>query len=173
MAEQQEGARFDIVRLYLKDVSFESPLSPRVFSESGLSPSIDVQLQSKHQVLNRQSGHFEVELAVTVTAKAGERTMFLVEVNQAGIFQVRGFPDSRLPMALEVACPEILLPFAREVINNLVTQGGFPAMLINPVNFEAIYRDKRQGGSEQGVGPRAAGGTGPGAPKLFPEDEGG
>lgn len=170
MAEQQEGARFDIVRLYLKDVSFESPMSPRVFTESGLSPSIDVQLQSKHQVLNRQSGHYEVELAVTVTAKAAERTMFLVEVNQGGIFQIRGFADSRLPMALEVACPEILLPFARDVINNLVTQGGFPPLLINPVNFEAIYRDKREGGSREAEGPRAAASAGTGTPRLFPEE---
>lgn len=172
MAEQQANGRFDIVRVYLKDASFESPQVPRVFAESGLSPSIDVQLQSRHEVLNRDSGHYEVELAVTATARDGDRTVFLVEVKQGGIFQIQGFDSTQVPVALEVACPEILLPFAREVVNNLVTHGGFPPLLINPVNFEALRRDKERGGSGEQAGSRGAGaGSAPGGtPRLFPEE---
>jgi preprotein translocase subunit SecB len=83
-------------------------------------------------------------LSVTVTTKMGDKTGFLVEVQQAGIFQIAGIPEKDMPMALEIACPNVLLPFAREAISDLVGKGGFPQLLLAPINFELLYQQKRQ-----------------------------
>jgi preprotein translocase subunit SecB len=101
-----------------------------------------VQLNIAHSVLNPAEGLHEVVLSVTVSAKFQDKNVFLVEVQQGGLFRIKGIPEKDLSMVLEIGCPNILLPFAREAINDLVGKGGFPQLLINPVNFEVIYQQK-------------------------------
>jgi len=145
MAEQaQSQAKFGIRKIYLKDVSFESPQAPEIFIQSDLAPSIDVQIRIGHSVLNKETGFYEVVLTMTVTAKTGDRVTFLIEAQQAGVFEILGVSDQELPLALEVACPNALLPFAREAVSDFVAKGGFPQLLINPVNFEALYLQKQR-----------------------------
>lgn len=136
--------KFDVRKVYVKDLSFESPQAPDVFVQSEQSPSIDVQLTISHNKLSAETAFHEVVLSVTVTAKSNDQTIFLAEVQQAGVFQIEGVAESELPLALEIACPNMLLPFAREAISDLVGKGGFPQLLISPVNFEALYQRKRQ-----------------------------
>ena len=129
-------------KIYLKDVSFESPISPEVFTRGQVKPAIDMQLLLEHKRLEKD--FHEVVLQITATSKTGEETMFLVEVQQAGIFEIRCDDAAKLEMVKEIACANILLPFARETIADLVAKGGFPQLLINPVNFEALYQQNRQ-----------------------------
>ncbi len=143
MAEPKEQAvRFDIRKIYLKDVSFESPQAPNVFIQQEQTPAIDMQITIDHTTLSDDAGFHEVVLNATVTAKNGEQVIFLTEVQQAGVFQIQGVNEETLPLALEIACPNVLLPFAREAIADLVAKGGFPQLLVNPVNFEALYHRK-------------------------------
>lgn len=143
MAEniQQPGVVFSVEKIYIKDVSYESPNVPHIFTEMQV-PQLQVQLDIESNVLNEAEGMYEVVLAVTATAKFQETAIFLAEAQQAGLFHVVGVPPRDLPKVLEITCPSILLPFAREVINEMVTKGGFPQLLINPVNFEALYEQK-------------------------------
>jgi preprotein translocase subunit SecB len=131
----------NIEKLYVKDISFESPQSPQVFGTEQ-SPEVGVQLGIGHAGLNAEQGLYEVTLSVTATATHGNATMFLAEVKQAGIFRIGGIPKEQLPLVLEIGCPSVLLPFVREAINELVTRGGFPPLLISPINFEALFQDK-------------------------------
>jgi preprotein translocase subunit SecB len=131
----------NIEKLYVKDISFESPQSPRVFGIEQ-SPEVGIQLGIGHAGLNVEQGLYEVTLSVTATASNGDATLFLAEVKQAGIFRIGGVPKEQLPLVLEIGCPSVLLPFVREAINELVTRGGFPPLLISPVNFEALFQDK-------------------------------
>ena len=149
----KQNVKFDIKKIYLEDVSFESPQTPQVFSQGQISPEIDVQLRITHRALDADQGLDEVVLIVTVTAKHQEDTMFLVEVQQAGIFEVAGVGDSDQRLAREVACPNILLPFAREAISDLAAKGGFPQLLINPVNFELLYRRRESAATESSEDP--------------------
>lgn len=135
-------------RIYVKDISYESPNSPHVFMEK-VNPQTNVQLNISHRQLS-EDGQHEVVLAVSVDAKAQDKTVFLVELQQAGIFLLQGISEEDRPKLLEIACPNVLLPFAREAVNDLVGKGGFPQLLINPVNFEALYVQK-QAASKQPV----------------------
>jgi len=135
-------------RVYIKDVSYESPNSPHVFLEQS-NPKMNVQLNVSHRQISDDKGYFEVVLAVTVNAQANEKTVFLVEVQQAGVFLLTGISDEDLPKLLEIACPNVLLPFAREAINDFVSKGGFPQLLINPVNFEALHAQKQTAEAQQ------------------------
>lgn len=154
MAEQEQSqAKFGIRKIYLKDVSFESPQAPQIFVQPDVTPKIDVQIRIGHTVLNKESGFYEVVLTMTVTAKSGDQTTFLIEAQQAGVFEIMGISDQELPLALEVACPNALLPFAREAVSDFVAKGGFPQLLINPVNFEALYLQKQQQIKEQASTP--------------------
>lgn len=145
MAEQEQSqAKFGIRKIYLKDVSFESPQAPQIFVQPDVTPKIDVQIRLGHTVLNKQTGYYEVVLTMTVTATSGDQTAFLIEAQQAGVFEILGISDQELPLALEVACPNALLPFAREAVSDFVAKGGFPQLLINPVNFEALYLQKQR-----------------------------
>ncbi len=134
--------KFDVRKIYVKDMSFESPKAPEVFTSADQTPTIDVQMGLSHTLISEEGSFQEVVLTVTVTAKVKDQTIFLVEVQQAGVFQVEGVVTEELPLALEVACPNMLLPFAREAVSDLVGKGGFPQLLINPVNFEALYQRK-------------------------------
>lgn len=129
-------------KIFLKDVSFESPVSPEVFTRGQVKPAIEMQLLLHHKRLEKN--FHEVVLQITATSKAEQETMFLVEVQQAGIFEIRCDDEAKLEMVKEIACANILLPFARETIADLVAKGGFPQLLLNPVNFEALYQQNKQ-----------------------------
>jgi len=142
MSEEQNQQQFAIQKIYLKDVSFESPNAPQVFSDGQWKPDVNVQINTEVKKLNDELN--EVTLTVTVTAKQEQSTAFLVEVKQAGIFQLAGFEQEQLGGMLGAYCPEVLFPYAREAISDLVTKGGFPQMLLSPVNFNALYMQHQQ-----------------------------
>ncbi len=148
MAEAQQPS-FQIEKIYVKDVSLEIPNAPQVFLEAQ-SPQVEIQV--RHEAQQFAEALYEVTVTVTVTAKAGDKTLFLVEAAQAGIFAVRGVPQAEIEPVLAIACPTILYPYAREAISDLVTRGGFPPVLLAPVSFEAIYAQRLQ--QQSGDGPR-------------------
>jgi len=145
--EQQNQQQFAIQKIYLKDVSFESPNAPVIFSEGQFQPEINVQINTEAQAISE--GMHEVTLTVTVTAKQSDKTAFLAEVKQSGIFQVSGFEQEQMGGMLGAYCPEALFPFAREAIADLVAKGGFPQVLLAPVNFNAMYMQHQQQQAEQ------------------------
>lgn len=136
-AQQQVG----IHNLYLKDVSFEAPNTPGIFRTKE-APKIQMNLGVNTSKLDEQT--FEVVISVTVEAKTGEQTAFLVEVHQAGIFTIVGFNEENLAPVLGIYCPNLLYPYAREAVSSLVTKGGFPALILEPVNFEAVFAQQQQ-----------------------------
>ena len=145
MAEENQSAadtQFAFHKVYLKDVSFESPNAPSIFSDGEWKPEINVQLNSAYQMIKQDI--YEVVLSVTVTAKQNEKTAFLVEVKQAGSFTLAGFPEENLEGMLGAYCPEALFPFAREAVADFITKGGFPQLLLTPVNFNALYMQQKQ-----------------------------
>ncbi len=134
------GPQFAILRTYLKDVSLETPNSPACFLGE-LKPQISLQLNTSVNELDKDT--YEVVLDLTVTAQEEAKTAFLVQVQQAGIFKLHGFEEPRKAHTLAVFCPETLFPFAREAVSDLVVKGGFPQLLLAPINFEALYAQKR------------------------------
>jgi preprotein translocase subunit SecB len=156
MTDTQQPARnstkLDIRQIYIKDLSFESPLSPQSIAAPGGNPKIDINLGIGHRRLD-ENGHYEVVLTIEATAKSEGKALFLAEVQQAGLFQIQGFGDEETEMVLNVACPTILLPFARAAITDVVSKGGFPQLLVNPVNFETLYANKaKRENNQAGVG---------------------
>ncbi len=141
MSEQQElQPTFSIEKIYVKDLSLEIPNAPQVFLERE-SPEIDLQLNLGAQQL--EEGIFESSITVTVTAKLTDgKTMFLVEATQAGIFQIRNIPAEELDPILGVACPNILFPYLRETVSDVVNRAGFPPVLLSPINFDALYAQR-------------------------------
>jgi preprotein translocase subunit SecB len=137
----QQPATFQIEKVYVKDLSLEIPNAPQVFTEQ-VQPQIDVQIESGESKI--QPDYYEVTLSVTVTARAGERTIFLAEAVQAGIFALRNIPETDLGPLLGIACPTVLFPYARETISDLVTRGGFPPLLLAPISFEQLYLQRLQ-----------------------------
>ena len=146
MSEPQQQPIFGIEKIYVKDLSLEIPHAPEVFL-SGEQPQVDVQLHNESSAVGE--GLYQVVLTVTVTAKAGEKTLFLVEAAQAGIFQVRNVPDTDLEPLLATACPNIIFPYARETGSDIINRAGFPPVYLAPVNFEAIYLQRLQQAQEQ------------------------
>jgi len=134
--QQKQGQEFMIQKIYVKDLSFETPNSPDVFSEKW-EPAVNLEINTAGKGL-RTDTH-EVVLTIVVTAKIGEKTAYLVEVKQAGIFSIKGLSDQELSHALGSYCPNILFPYAREVVSDLVVKGGFPQLLLSPINFDALY----------------------------------
>lgn len=139
MSDQQPV--FSIEKLYVKDLSLEVPNAPQVFLERE-APEMEIQLQSAAVGLGDDL--FETTLTVTVTAKQGDKAFFLVEVAQAGIFQIKNVPQSDVEAILGVACPNILFPYAREVVSDAVNRAGFPPVILAPVNFESLYQQRVQ-----------------------------
>jgi len=139
MSEQQQPV-FAIEKIYVKDLSLEIPNAPNIFLERD-TPEINLQLGTKSQGIGE--GLYEVLLTVTVTAKIKDKIMFLVEAQQAGIFRIRNIPNGEIDPVLGIGCPNILFPYLREVVSDIVTRAGFPPVILNPVNFEAIYQQKR------------------------------
>lgn len=149
---EQEAPAFSIEKLYLKDLSVEVPNAPQIYLDRE-APGINIQLQTKAQGLG--DGVYEVELTVTVTAKIEEKTVFLVEVGQAGIFRILNVPDESMEPLLSIACPNILFPYAREVVSDTVTRAGFAPVILQPVNFEGLYASRLQQ-EQEGVPPEAS-----------------
>ena len=142
---------FSIEKVYVKDLSLELPNAPQIFLERE-QPAVEVGLQSEANGLG--DGIFEVVLTVTVTAKVGEKTQFLVEAAQAGIFQIRNVPDEEVEPVVAIACPNILFPYAREAVSDIITRAGFQPVLLAPVNFEALYRQRQEQQAQHPAGER-------------------
>lgn len=139
--QEQQNVTFDIRKIYLKDASVESPNAPEIFLTDNKQPEISIDASIKATPLEQET-YYDVVLGLTVTSKIEDKTAFLVEVQQAGVFQIMGMPESDLPLALQIACPNVLLPFAREAIADLVAKAGFPQLLIAPINFESLYQQQ-------------------------------
>ena len=140
-AEQSQQAGFSIEKIYVKDVSLEIPNAPQIFTDRS-APQVSIELGNAAQML--EEGVFEVSIKVTVTSKIEDKTVFLVEVTQAGIFQIRNVPEESLEMIAGITCPNILFPYAREAVSDLVVRAGFPPVLLNPINFEALFAQQKQ-----------------------------
>lgn len=138
---QNQGGQLAIQKIYVKDLSFEAPNTPSVFTTQ-LNPTVDINFSTETTDLGENQ--HEVNLSVTVTVKQDDKAVYLVEVKQAGIFTITGFPSEHMPAILATACPNILFPYAREVISDVVTKGGFPQLLLSPVNFDMLYAQESQ-----------------------------
>lgn len=139
-AAQNQQAGFSIEKIYVKDVSLEIPNAPQIFTDRS-APQVSIELGNAAQML--EEGVFEVSIKVTVTSKIEDKTVFLVEVTQAGIFQIRNVPEESLEMIAGITCPNILFPYAREAVSDLVVRAGFPPVLLNPINFEALFAQQK------------------------------
>ena len=154
MSEQTNGAadpntnqpQFTIQKVYVKDVSFEAPNAPQVFNEPG-QPELNLNLNQK--VGRLADDVFEVALGVTLTCKVGDKVIYLAEIEQAGIFGLAGFDERSLDMMLGTYCPNVLFPYARQAISDLITAGGFPPFYLQPINFEALYAEGLRRRAEQ------------------------
>ena len=154
MAEQEQKM-FQLHRVYLKDASFECPGAPEIFTQEW-KPDVNVNLNSAARRLG-DGNEYEVEITVTVTAKAedGQRTFYLTEVKQAGIFTLQHIDGEEREQLLGAYCPNLLFPYAREAISDLVAKGSFPQMVLQPLNFDALYqqqREQRQAEAAEGAG---------------------
>ena len=149
--EKAPETHFSIQKIYVKDASFESPGTPETFSFKKWEPKIDLNLNNAHTSIDDKL--FEAVLTVTATVKHEEKTAFLVEVQQAGIFAVVGFNENDRKYLLGSQCMNILFPYAREIISDLTTRGGFPPLLLSPVNFDSIYQQhmQQQAAKDQGA----------------------
>ena len=147
-AASSAGPNFNILRIYVKDVSFEAPNSPAIFTQE-FKPEVEMQMATSVSPL--ETDVYEIVLTITVTSKAGDKTAFLAEVHQAGIFGISGFSEDQHAHMVGAYCPNTLFPFAREEIANLVTKGGFPQLLLAPVNFDALFAQRQnQAATEPG-----------------------
>jgi preprotein translocase subunit SecB len=151
--EQQQERQFMVQRIYTKDLSYESPNAPEIFREDW-QPKHELNLNTHVNKLSEHS--YEVLLSVTVTTKIKDKTALIVEVQQAGLFAVKGFPEPELASLLGAYCPNFLFPYAREVVSDLVTKGSFPQLLLQPVNFDALFAQHQQKRREQEEGKPAA-----------------
>jgi preprotein translocase subunit SecB len=152
MSEQQRV--FSIDKIYLKDLSLEIPNAPLIFAERE-SPRVDINLHN--EVKQLEAGLYEVILTATVTAKHNDKTAFLIEAAQAGIFQIRNFPQEELVAAINVTCPRTLLPYARETVATVLARAGFPPVVLPHVGFESLYQQRlqEQQGAQAGAAPAA------------------
>jgi len=156
-ASETPKQQFAIQKVYLKDASLETPATPEIFQEGG-RPEARVELNSRRHALSGET--YEVVLTVTVTAKVGERTAYLCEVQQAGLFALRGFPEAATDQLLGSYCPNVLFAYAREAVSDLTGKAGFPPMLLAPVNFDALYARQRARQESAGEGAESAQSTG-------------
>ncbi|MCQ8116208.1 MULTISPECIES: protein-export chaperone SecB [Methylomonas] len=133
--------QFAIQKIYTKDISFETPNAPKIFTQKW-EPALDLNLGTHVQPI--ENSMYEVSLTLTVTVKIADSTAYLVEVNQSGIFSIAGFSEQEMGPMLGSFCPNVLFPYAREVISDLVNKGGFPQLILAPVNFDALYMQHLQ-----------------------------
>lgn len=145
--QQAAGPQFTVEKIYVKDVSFEAPSAPQIFNEEG-APQLQMNLNQRVQRLNESA--FEVVLGVTLTCTVAEKTAYLAEVQQAGVFGLTGFDEGTLDGLLGTHCPNVLYPYARQTISDLIQAGGFPPFLLQPINFDALYAEGLRQRATQG-----------------------
>jgi len=167
--QSQQQAQFQLQKLYVKDVSYEVPNAPQVFQEEG---QVEIKMNLAQKVENLAEGVHEVVLTVTVTASLGEKTAYLAEVQQAGIFAISGLNEQAKHAALNTLCPHTLFPYARRSITDLVADGGFPPLVLQPINFDQIYAQRMQEAKAQAEGAGSNGAEGNGAEDNGAEDNG-
>ena len=153
-ADRPPQGQVRIEKLYLKDASFESPNTPSMFQQEW-KPDIELNINTRSEQV--APSYFEVVVTVTVTAKLAEKTAFIAEVQQAGLFQMEGFPDEAIRRTVGIFCPTTLFPYVREAIDSLVVRGGFPPLNLVPINFEAAFEEamrhaEAQAGQDAGAG---------------------
>ena len=156
MAEQEK--QISIQKIYTKDFSFESPQAPTVFTKSDWEPKTNLNLRSSHDALG-ENNH-EVVLTLTVETKHEENTLFLVELHQAGIFNVAGYEGDELEAVLGSFCPNTLFPYARETIASMVSKGGFPEFILQPINFDSLFAQSKKMVADNPTGDGAIAGNG-------------
>ena len=150
MSDADNSPVFQIQRIYLKDLSLEQPNSPQILLEQA-QPQVDINLGMSAEPV--AEGLFEVCVSATVTTKVGDRTLFLVEAKQAGIFEIRNLPDDQLQGVIGIVCPQMVYPYLRAIVSDVCTRAGFPPILLTEVNFQAMFEAQQQSGQGDG-GPR-------------------
>ena len=140
-AADEQSPQFSLQRIYVKDLTFEAPKSPEIFRQEW-TPSVGQDLNTRQKAL--EGDFHEVVLTLSVTVKNGEEVAFIAEVQQAGIFLIKGLDAASMSHTLGAFCPNILFPYAREALDSLVTRGSFPALMLSPVNFDALYAQELQ-----------------------------
>ena len=158
MAEQEQATakQLAISKIYIKDFSFESPQAPDVFKRGDWKPETNLNLRSAHNEVGGNA--HEVVLTITVEAKQEDKTLFLVEIQQAGIFEIAGYEKEEFRAIVGSFCPNILFPYARETIAGIIQKGGFPEFVLQPINFDALYLQAKQQAEQQaaeGASPEA------------------
>ena len=150
MAEQEQATekQLAISKIYVKDFSFESPQAPEIFTRGDWKPQTNLNLRSAHTALDGNA--HEIVLTITVEAKEGDNTLFLVELHQAGIFEISGYGSEELEAIVGSFCPNIMFPYARETIASIIQKGGFPEFVLQPINFDALYLQAKQQQQAQG-----------------------
>jgi preprotein translocase subunit SecB len=146
--KKETDAQFTIQKVYVKDVSFETPNSPEVFKMEW-KPVVNMHMTNEATPLGENL--FDVVLSITLTVKLEDKTAYLVEINQAGIFFINNIPEDVIDRMLATVCANILFPFAREAVSDLVNRGGFPQLLLSPVNFDALYAQQQADKPESGT----------------------
>jgi preprotein translocase subunit SecB len=144
MADEAQAAekRLSITKIYLKDFSFESPQAPAIFRQGDWKPQTNLNLRSAHTAID---GDFhEIVLTITIEAKESDKTCFLIELQQAGLFEVAGYEGEEMQAIVGSFCPNILFPYARESLASLIQKGGFPEFVLQPINFDALYMQSKQ-----------------------------
>lgn len=147
MAEEEQAGsdkKLSIVKIYVKDLSFESPQSPGVFRAEEWSPKTNLNLRSTHTPLEDNLHEVVLTISIQATAKDDDKTMFLVELHQAGLFAIEGYSEGEFSALVGSFCPNILFPYARETIASLIQKGGFPEFILQPLNFDALYTQTLQ-----------------------------
>ena len=150
MAENDQNTtekQLAIQKIYVKDFSFESPKTPQVFGQTDLAPKTDLNLRSTHTT-GSENNH-EIVLTITIEAKEEDNTIFLIELHQAGLFHISGYNEDEFNAIVGSFCPNILFPYARESIANIVSKGGFPEFILQPINFDALYAQGLAQAAEQ------------------------
>ena len=149
LAQKDNGpddAQFLVQKVYVKDISFETPNTPEIFK---MEWRPDVEMNMNNKAIPIGDAHFDVVLTVTLTVKVGDKTAYLIEINQAGIFMIRNLPADVIDRMLAIVCANILFPFVRETVSDVVTRGGFPQLLLAPVNFDALFEQEQAEGKAQ------------------------
>jgi len=146
---ETDKAQFSIQRIYLKDLSFETPQGAAAFQKQW-KPKVNQDLNSKTNKIDE--GIYEVSLRVTITMADGDDTIYLVEAEQAGLFTIQGFNEDQLPQVLNTTCPSILFPYLRETLDNVITRGSFPALMLPPINFDALFASAVQQAAAEAEG---------------------
>ena len=140
-AQQPAAPLFNIEKIYVKDLSVEVPNAPAIFLERD-APQMEMQINSQSAAV--EDGIYQTILSITISAKIKDKTAFLVELQQGGIFRIQNLPPEALEPALAIGCPNIIFPYAREAISEAVLKAGFPPLVLQPVNFEALYLQQQQ-----------------------------